>query len=134
MAISEAQLETWAKQGPTPQFTATYDTLSAVLNNSSSPYYLKDFKVFLQGSYKNDTNVYGDSDVDVIIRLDEIFYTDLDQLPAEDKAIYNAQRSPGGYTLDEFKSSVFSWLKKKYGNDVKPGTKAIYVKGNGSRR
>ena len=68
MSISEAQLETWAKQGPTAQFTATYDTLSAVLNDASSPYYLKDFKVFLQGSYKNDSNVYGDSDVDVVIR------------------------------------------------------------------
>jgi len=134
MPISEDQLETWAKQGQTGQFTSTYGTLEAVLNDSSSPYYLKDFKIFLQGSYKNDTNVYADSDVDIIIRFDEIFYTDLDQLPAEDKAIYNAQRSPGGYTLDEFKSSVFSWLTKKYGNDVKSGTKAIYVKGNGSRR
>ena len=46
-------------------------------NDSTSPYYPKDFKIFLQGSYKNDTNVYGDSDVDVVIRLDEIYYTDL---------------------------------------------------------
>ena len=31
MAISEAQLETWGKQGPTAQFTATYETLRNVL-------------------------------------------------------------------------------------------------------
>ena len=50
MTISEDQLETWAKQGPTAQFTATYDALKNCLNDSSSPYYPKDFSVFLQGS------------------------------------------------------------------------------------
>jgi hypothetical protein len=134
MSISEIQLATWAKQGATPQFTSTYDTLKTVLNDSSSPYCPKDFNIFLQGSYKNDTNVYADSDVDVVIRLDAIFYTDLYFLPAEDKTRYDAQRSPGSYTLDEFKGSVVAWLTKKYGNDVKPGKKAIFIKGNGGRR
>jgi hypothetical protein len=134
MAISEAQLETWAKQGLTAQFTATYDTLSTALNDSSSPYYLKDFKVFLQGSYKNDTNVYGDSDVDVVIRLDEIFYADLYFLSDEEKKRHEAQRTPGGYTLSEFKTAVVSWLTKKYGNDMQLGSKAVFIKGSGARR
>ena len=99
-----------------------------------SPYYPKIFKIFLQGSYKNDTNVYGDSDVDVVIRLDEIFYTDLYFLNEEEKARYNTQRSPGTYTLDEFKTSVVSWLTKQYGSDVQPGLKAIFIKGSGARR
>jgi hypothetical protein len=134
MAISEAQLEIWAKQGPTAQFTATYDMLSGALNDSSSPYYLKDFKVFLHGSYKNDTNVYGDSDVDVVIRLDEIFYTDLYFLSDEEKKRYDAQRSPGDYSLDDFKTGVLGWLTKKYGSDVQPGNKAVFIKGSGARR
>lgn len=134
MSISEAQLATWGNQGPTQQFTATYDTLKLVLNDPQSPYYLKDFKIFLQGSYKNTTNVYGDSDVDVVIRLDEIFYTDLYFLSDEEKARYNAQRTAAGYTLDEFKNSVFGWLTKKYGNDVQQGKKAIYIRGSGARR
>lgn len=134
MAISEDQLATWGKQGPTAQFTATYDTLKTVLNDSGSPYYFKSFEIFLQGSYKNTTNVYGDSDVDVVVRLDSIFYTDLYFLNAEEKARFEAQRSPGTYSLDEFKSSVVSWLTKKYGSDVKPGTKAVFIKGNGTRR
>lgn len=92
MPISESQLETWAKQGPTSQFTSTYDTLKGALNDTNSPYYLKSFGIFLQGSYKNDTNVYGDSDVDVVIRLDSIFYTDLDFLTEEEKARYSSQR------------------------------------------
>jgi hypothetical protein len=134
VTISEAQLETWAKQGPTAQFTATYDTLKAVLNDSSSPYYAKDYAIFLQGSYKNDTNVYGDSDVDVVIRLNETFYTDLSQLPEDDKVLWNSARSDASYSLNQFKADVLSWLTKKFGNDVQPGTKAIFLKGNGGRR
>jgi len=134
MAIAEAQLQTWSKQGPTAQFTATYDTLSTVLNDPASPYYLKSFKVFLQGSYKNDTNVYGDSDVDVVIRLDEVFYSDLYFLSDEEKARHEARRTPGSYSLDDFKTSVVGWLTKKYGSDVQPGSKAVFIKGNGTRR
>ncbi|MCU4180173.1 nucleotidyltransferase [Bosea sp. BH3] len=134
MAISEAQLGTWSHQGPTGQFTATYETLRGVLNDSGSPYYLKDFEIFLQGSYKNTTNVYGDSDVDVVIRLDSIRYTDLDFLNAEEKARYSAQRSPGSYTLTEFKASVVAWLVRHYGNSVKVGKKAVLIQGNGTRR
>lgn len=134
MAIAEIQLETWAKQGPTAQFTATYDTLQAVLDNSSSPYYLKDFKISLQGSYKNDTNVYGDSDVDIVIRLDDIFYTDLYFLSAEEKSRYEAQRTLAAYSYEDFKTAVVGWLKSKYGADVQPGNKAVFVKGNSGRR
>ncbi len=134
MTISEDQLKMWAKQGPTPQFTATYETLKNCLNDSSSLYYPKDFSIFLQGSYKNDSNVYGDSDVDVVIRLNQTYYSDLSNLSEEDKKLYNTARSDAGYTLDQFKTDVTGWLIKKYGNDVQPGTKAIYIKGNGSRR
>ena len=134
MAISEDQLKTWAKQGPTPQFTATYQTLESCLNDRNSPYYPKDFSIFLQGSYKNDTNVYGDSDVDVVIRLNQIFYSDLSNLPDEDKKLWNAARSDAEYTLEQFKKDVTGWLVKKFGNDVQPGKKAIYIKGTGNRR
>lgn len=134
MPISEAQLETWAKQGLTGQFTATYETLRGVLNDSNSPYYPKSFTIFLQGSYKNDTNVYADSDVDVIIRLDEVFYTDLDKLAVEDTKLYETARSDATYSLAKFKADVVAWLTRKYGSDVKPGTKAIFIKGSGSRR
>jgi len=134
MAISEDQLATWSKQGPTGQFTSTYETLRLVLNDTSSPYYWKDFAIFLQGSYKNETNVYGDSDVDVVIRLDSTYYTDLYFLNEEEKARYNANRSAADYSLSDFKASVQEWLVKKFGSDVEPGTKAIYIKGNDSRR
>lgn len=134
MAISEEQLSTWSKQGPTPQFTATYETLRTALNDKQSGYAHRDYTLFLQGSYKNDTNVYGDSDVDLCIRLDEVYYTDLSYLSAEDTAAWNAARSGAAYSLEQFKADVITWLTKKYGSDLQIGTKALFIKGNGTRR
>jgi hypothetical protein len=134
MPIPEAQLETWCSQGQTGQFTATYDTLKTVLNSGHAPYANQDKSIFLQGSYKNDTNVHADSDVDVVIRLDSIFYTDLSFLTESDKSTYNAQKSAATYTLADFKKEITNWLTQTYGSSVKPGTKAIFIQGSGARR
>jgi hypothetical protein len=134
MAILEAQLETWSHQGPTSQFTATYDTLRTVLYDTGSPYAHRGFNVFLQGSYKNDTNVYGDSDVDVVICTDDVYYSDVSSLTDEDRRAYEAGWVRAEYQLENFKQDVTSWLIKKYGSALKVGTKALYIEGNGPRR
>ena len=69
MPIPEVQLTTWSHIGAMQQSAQTYETVRKVLNDSSSPYYSKDFSIFLQGSYGNNTNVYKESDVDVLIEL-----------------------------------------------------------------
>lgn len=61
MAISEAQLQTWSAQGSVTQSAQTYETIRGVLDDRTSPYYPKIYRIFLQGSYGNDTNIYSDS-------------------------------------------------------------------------
>lgn len=134
MAIPEAQLQTWQKPGPTAQFTPTYQTVRDVLQSSNAPFHNRGYTIFLQGSYANDTNIYGDSDVDVVIRLDDVHYADLSQLSDEDRANYNAIRTPATYDLPDFKKDVVSWLIKNYPSSVVPGNKAVFLKGNGSSR
>ena len=63
-----------------------------------------------------------------------MFYTDLDQLPPEDKAAWNTARSDAKYSLQQFKTEVIALLTQKYGSDLNVGTKAIFIKGNGTRR
>jgi hypothetical protein len=134
MGIPEAQLETWSGLGSVTQSAQTYQTIRGVLNDSSSPYHPKEFKIFLQGSYGNDTNVYGDSDVDVVIQLDDTFYYDLTQLEPDAKTSFQTSYGDAQYGLKEFKPEVLAWLTKKFGSDVKPGKKAIFIKENGNRR
>lgn len=134
MAIPESQLQTWSAQGSITQSAATYDTIKKVLNDSLSPYYLKDFSIFLQGSYGNDTNVWKDSDVDINICLNQTFYSDLSQLEQGAKSSFNIAYADGQYGFHEFRAEVLDWLTKRFGPDVKPGKKAIFIKGNNGRR
>jgi hypothetical protein len=69
MAIPEAQLQTWSHQGSKVQSATTYDAVRTVLNDSKAPYYKHTYRIFLQGSYGNDTNIYSDSDVDIVMCL-----------------------------------------------------------------
>ena len=87
MGISERQLETWAQQGNTGQFTDTYKSIRGNLLDGSAPYPAADVGVFLQGSYGNDTNVWADSDVDIVLKHTGAYYPDVSQLPAPSKSI-----------------------------------------------
>jgi hypothetical protein len=134
MAIPESQLDTWSKQGSVAQSRDTYATIKNVLEAPGAPYAGKDFTVFLQGSYGNDTNVYSESDVDVVIRIDDVYYHDISRLSDEDKAAFNTARSPASYTYTDFKRDVTVWLTAQFGSGVKPGDKAILIPASGNRR
>lgn len=134
MAISEQQLETWSHQGSVTQSASTYQTIRGVLDDPNSPYYKWTYRIFLQGSYGNDTNIYADSDVDVAICLTSVYYGDTSYLSVDEKGRYEANRLLGGIGFDEFKAQVLAWLRLKFGSGVKAGKKAIFIPGNGSRR
>lgn len=134
MAIPESQLDTWSHQGSVTQSSSTYNTIKNFLEASATPYAGKNFVVFLQGSYGNDTNIYAESDVDIVIRLDDCFQSDLSNLTEEEKAAYKSAFSDATYTHVDFKRDVLSALKKEYGSAVKAGDKAIAIDSSGARR
>lgn len=134
MPIPESQLETWSHQGSITQSSNTYNTIKSVLEASTTPYAGKNFKVFLQGSYGNDTNIYAESDVDIVIRLDDCFQSDLTRLTEGEKAAYKSTFCDATYTHVDFKRDVLSVLSQQYGDAVSAGDKAIAIDANGSRR
>lgn len=135
MTIPLSQLETWSAQGSITQSKNTYASIKAALEDTNVPYPSRNFKVFLQGSYGNDTNIYAESDVDVVIRYDGAFFHDIKTRPLEEQTAFNlAFPNPGTYGYNDFKEHVTNALKAKFGNAVKPGKKAIRIEGNGNRR
>ncbi|MGN8064308.1 nucleotidyltransferase domain-containing protein [Ralstonia sp. 22111] len=134
MPIPESQLETWSHHGSITQSSNTYNTIKNVLEADTTPYAGKNFKVFLQGSYGNATNIYAESDVDVVIRLDDCFQSDLTNLTDEEKAAYKSTFHDATYTHVDFKRDVLSVLSQQYGDAVTAGDKAIAIDANGSRR
>ncbi|WP_109354057.1 nucleotidyltransferase [Sphingorhabdus sp. EL138] len=134
MAIPQNQLETWSHQGSITQSSSTYQSLKNVLEAPATPYAKRLHKSFLQGSYGNSTNIWADSDVDIVMQIDSVFYKDVGELPPGDLELYNAAFSSAEYTYADFKRDVLAVLLAKYGNLVETGNKAIFVGGNGGRR
>jgi hypothetical protein len=134
MAIPEIQLETWSHQGAVTGSCDTYNEVKKVLEASTVPYALQDYKVFLQGSYGNDTNVYKESDVDIVIQLNQTFKSDLSALPPDQIAAWDKAYSNSSYGYYDFRKEILQVLKDRYGSDVKAGDKAIAIAANGNRR
>jgi hypothetical protein len=110
---------------------------------------LSKYKVdtYLQGSYKNSTNVRGDSDVDMGSLTNEVFHYQTDWLPTEPRRGYgyvtkslkesieeSLQSLPAGsFSFWQYRADVLSSLQRKYGDSVEDGNKAIKVRGNSYR-
>lgn len=134
MAIPETQLETWSHQGSVAQSSSTYVTIKNTLEEAGTAYYDKSYKVFLQGSYGNDTNIYSESDVDIVILLYSTFYKDLERLPQNQKDAYNCVFNNATYTWSQFKNDVLEHLTLKYPTSISFGAKAIKISASGNRR
>lgn len=134
MSIPESQLEIWSHQGSVTQSAETYATIKRALEAPGSAYADKRYQIFLQGSYCNDTNIFSESDVDVVIRLDSEFYHDLAALDEPQKQAFNAVHSAGTYLYDRYKGDVVAQLQKVFGASVNLGGKAITVEPSGNRR
>jgi len=134
MPIPESQLDTWSGQGSITQSAATYATVKRALEDPKASYTSRNFEVFLQGSYGNDTNIFAESDVDVVIRYNGAFFHDLSGLPADQKQAFTSFFPDGTYLYDAFKGHVQAALQAAFGQSVKPDKKAIKIAANGSRR
>jgi hypothetical protein len=137
MTIAEHQLETWANLPSSKQFTETFASIKSVLESTRAPYYGKrNFKVHLRGSYRNDTNVYGTGDVDIVACTSDTFGYDQNDLLQGQQDLYRNSNGPNVQSACiPFKQELFSWLGAYYGyGEVNPGKKAIVLKGNGTRR
>ena len=84
MAISESQLATWSKPGSQVQSQNTYQIIRNTLDDPAAPYHKWKYRISLQGSYGNDTNIYSDSDVDIAICLTSVHYYDTSSLSEDD--------------------------------------------------
>ena len=135
MAIPETQLQTWSHQGAVAQSRDTYATIRRALRSDRTAYHGTDFKVFLQGSYGNDTNVYAESDVDVVICLRSTFHYDIDLLtPRERAAFEEAYPGSANYHYPQFKADVQQALESAFPRAITLGNKAFKIASSGNRR
>ncbi len=71
--------------------------------------------MLLQGSYDNDTNTRGDSDVDVVVMLQSAVYSDVSRLPPADRARQRQGTGTSAMTGATFRTLVHAALVDYYG-------------------
>jgi tRNA nucleotidyltransferase (CCA-adding enzyme) len=73
-------------QGATKTAQATHESIRSALTTASGSLVKdKDITMYLQGSYKNSTNIRGDSDVDLVVLLNSTFLYDTSGLTADER-------------------------------------------------
>jgi hypothetical protein len=117
MPISEQQLDTWSHQGATVSAQATHNSVRSALAANGSPIRNLNYDVYLQGSYRNDTNVRVDSDVDIVVQYNSSFGSNAFALPADQVQLFNSAFSDATYLWVNFRNDVMIALRSYYGND-----------------
>ncbi|BAU49567.1 tRNA nucleotidyltransferase (CCA-adding enzyme) [Sulfurifustis variabilis] len=127
MGIPENQLDTWSRQGATASASAIYERIRTALL-ADVALSSQNFDVFLQGSYRNSTNIRGDSDVDVVVKLKDIFQPDYSQLDEFTKGKVKAGHRDATYTLTDFRRDVSGAIRRAFPNHhITEGGKSIKI-------
>jgi hypothetical protein len=122
MSISESQLETWSHIGAQVTAKQTHESVRNAIDSCKFPDGIL-YDKYLQGSYKNDTNIYGDMDVDLVVSLTSTFYNNL--TPDQKKQLGLTTAS---YQFSDFKKDILSALFDYYDDrNVKEKNKALQV-------
>lgn len=122
MRIQDNQLESWKKQGAQQASINSHKSIRDALSSSRE---LDDagYEVYLQGSYKNHTNIRRESDVDVVVHGEDSFFNNLTDSEKRELGLTTA-----AYGLNDFRRDVLSGLRSKYGSGkVKEGNKAVQI-------
>lgn len=116
MPIPEAQLTTWSGRGAVTNSSVSYNSIRAALLNPQSRVATLNPDIFLQGSYRNATNIFGDSDVDVVVLTGRMFFKDVSALDATQQQLQQNAYTPAVYGWNDFRADVLQTLKTYYGN------------------
>ena len=128
MPIPEWQLDNWSHQGAITGSAAAYNSIQTALTSSNSNISRLDYELFLQGSYRNSTNIHGDSDVDIVAKLKSTFTCDLSALDDSQRVGQSAVYPAAGYQWSDFRRGLLQTLEEYYGKvNVKPLSKCIQV-------
>lgn len=114
----------------TPLYTDTFAYSLQMRRSSDS----RNIKLFVQGSYANNTNVRTESDVDVAVIQEETFLPEYrkDSVYPQSGADYGFTPAPAA--AKTFKDEVQEALEEEFGSDVERKNKSIKVHGNTYRK
>lgn len=130
MGIPESQLKTWANRSQTDTAIRAHTDVRSLLSSNKSLVKEIPYRDYLQGSYRNNTNIYRDHDVDIVVELSGSFFFDDSRLATYDSQRLRSHITPATYELVSFRDRVLKTLVSHFGaSKVHNGNKAIRVDG-----
>lgn len=112
MSADEDQLTIWAKppsETEEERCRNAVDRITKALNSKFGT----SVSIFLQGSYKNRTNVKKDSDVDIVVRHDDYYFGNTQFLSDTESQLYH-QIPNAPYTFADYKKDVETALINEF--------------------
>ena len=125
MSIPESTLAKWSHHEAGTAFKQAHVPIREALEAHGSLSQFK-YEVFLQGSYKNDTNLGGDSDVDVVVRLSSKLKPSVSDLTGE-RLQENGSHRFVHQQWKSFRDEALKALRARFGRAAKSGRKTLKV-------
>lgn len=123
----EAQFRQWASPPGKTEEQRCDNAVKAIKNalEASKELKFRNIQVFAQGSYRNNTNVRKDSDVDIGVLCTDTYFYDL---PSESATAAQFGIIPATYSYADFKNDVGAALAAYFGKDsITRGNKAFDI-------
>ena len=128
MTIPESQLSRWSDHGAQASSKRTHEAIHRALNAYRWPHGMT-YDFYLQGSYRNDTNIRGDSDVDVVLELTSTFKHDVTSLSQYEQDVLASSFTPAAHNWNDFRRETLKALEAGFGSRlVAQGNKSIKLK------
>ena len=129
MPIPESQLSGWSNHGPQQASIRTHETIRRALDNHPWLGGMA-YDFYLQGSYYNDTNLPGDSDVDVVLELNSVIRHDWSSLSRYEQGLLSSSLQQPTRGWNDFSREALKALQESFGRRaVGQGNKSIKLKG-----
>ena len=133
MSIPESQLSRWSHHGPQDASIRTHEAIKRVLAAFSWPKEVS-YDSYLQGSYRNNTNIRGDSDVDLVLELQSMSRHDTGILSEYDRNRLIGSFAPATYEWNDFRRDALRALETGFEKHlVAQGNTSIRLKANPPR-
>ncbi len=133
MPIPESHLSGWSDHGPQDASKHAHEAIRRVLDAYRWPPGMT-YDFYLQGSYRNNTNIRGDSDVDVVLELNSTTTYDTSSLPQYEQGLVAASFGPATYDWNDLRREALRALEAGFGRVmVSQGNKSIKLKANPPR-
>ncbi|GAA3438287.1 nucleotidyltransferase domain-containing protein [Kutzneria kofuensis] len=124
MDITPEMVQQWSRKHDSLLLTWTRSVLTTALADSKR-LEGRDYEIFGQGSFANETNIAKSSDVDLVVALKLPFQEDISVLSPAGKQVFKQVYEESLYDWHDFRSDVIATLRRSY--HVVPAKKCLDI-------